>query len=68
MNRVVGILLILGSLACGFFAFLEAGGSHGFGSFRTERLFRGDALYLSLGFLGLFVLGLALALTRRKKP
>lgn len=69
MQRALGGVIMLGGLACGFFAFLEAGGSHGFAELRVARLFTGNALLLTIGLGALLLLGLVLTLTAGgKKP
>ncbi len=69
MQRALGVVMILGGLACGFFGFLEAGGSHGFAEFRAARLFSGNALLLTIGLGALLLLGLVLTITAGgKKP
>jgi hypothetical protein len=67
MARVLGVLVLLGALACAGFAFLDAGGLHG--EFRPAQLFSRAPLF-SAGAIGLLVLSVMLFVAGgwKKKP
>lgn len=69
MARALGVLLLLGALAAAGFAYLEAGGMHGWNSFRAGDLFsRNDAPFASSMAIGLFLVsGMLIAIGGGKK-
>ena len=68
LKTVFGVLLILAGLFCGMIAFLEAGGSDGFGGFNADRLLSSDDARLAvMGFVGLFFVASIMFFTRPKR-
>lgn len=69
--RIVGVLMVVGALCCGWIAYAEAGGMHGFSAFLRrlpDGLARNDAPLALAGMGGLLVVGIPLIIfTKRKK-